>query len=371
MKLFHLILIFCLFNVSISFAKVEIKKLDFKNHKKSGVITVHYQGQLNGYPELSVVGKSIQVTIPDSKVLSVLEKAVSFSSPLKDTQIRVYQTNKTTAKIKALLPFNISKRSEQVALTIKDNKIELTFPKVKVNLRKAPTFGSILKKKKKVKKEFLNESYLNSLLKIKKKPKSKVVAKTKTKKTKATSIKLDEVSSTQAAPMRNNKSNFSLLEYGGKFVAFLGLVLLLFYGVITLMKKGFIKKGKLGFLNNTDQISVINQTYIAPKKSLMLIKAHNQVFLVSNTDQGIIPISEIKDVAGLLKDGEKALSGQNFDTNLLSADADEHIETKVKMKEDISQSNKASSLSNYLNVKEKVKFSDQLKKKVKNLKPLQ
>ena len=136
------------------------------------------------------------------------------------------------------------------------------------------------------------------------------------------------------------------------------------------MKKGFLKRGKLGFLNNADQISVLNQTYIAPKKSLMLIKAHNQVFLVSNTDHGIHPISEIKDAAGLLKDGEKTISGHNFDTKLSDADEDKSIETKVKLKDDITKSNQESSLSSYLNVKDKVKFSDQLKKKVKNLKPL-
>ena len=101
---------------------------------------------------------------------------------------------------------------------------------------------------------------------------------------KSKDIMKDKVSmSMAAAKTPSKKDNFSLMEYGGKFVAFLGLVLLLFYGLVTLMKKGFIKKGKLGFLNNAEQVSVLNQTFIGPKKSLMLVKAHNQVFLVSNT----------------------------------------------------------------------------------------
>ena len=161
------------------------------------------------------------------------------------------------------------------------------------------------------------------------------------------------------------------METGGKFVASLGLILLLIYGVVLLMKKGFIKKGKLGFLSNADTISVISQNYIAPKKSLMLIRAHNQVFLVSNTETGIHPISEIKDAAGLLKGGEIAVSGHNFDTNLQEANDDEVNDEKITLKEDITQSNKKSSLSSYINVKEKVKFSEQIKSKVKNLKPLQ
>jgi flagellar biogenesis protein FliO len=352
-----------LFSTSV-FSDVKIKKLDFQKLNKTGKITIHYSGVLKGYPEMKVNGKTIQVTIPNSKVLKNFEKSVSFSSKLIDTQLRAFQTNKKDSKIKAQFPFSIQKVQNNVALSIKDNKIELTFPRVKVNLKSAPTFGSILKKKK-VNKKNLDEAYLNKLLTVK----SPV---NKKKKDVMAEVSQDKITTSLASVQTTAKKEpFSLLEYGGKFVAFLGLVLLLFYGLASLMKKGFLKKGKLGFLNNADQITVINQTYIAPKKSLMLIKAHNQVFLVSNTDQGILPISEIRDVAGLLKDGEKALSGMNFDTNFDLAKDDDLVETKVKLKDDITQSNKQSSMSNYSNVKEKVSFSDQLKKKVQNLKPLQ
>lgn len=364
---------------SIAFGKIQIKRLDFKALKTKGVISVEYSGHLNDYPELTVTGKSIQVLIPNSSVKNAIEKSVSVSSHLKDTQLRAYQTTKSDSKIKALLPYSIEKKSDQVALTVKDNKIELTFPRVKMNLKKSSVKNKKTKKKAKsaaVKKEFLNESYLNNLLKIDKKKEKKAPKKIIAKKipTKVKKEQNDQVTATLAAPMREaktSKSSFSLIEYGGKFVAFLGFVLLLFYGVMALMKKGFIRKGKLGFLNNTETISVINQTYIAPKKSLMLVKAHNQVFLVSNTDAGIHPISEINDVAGLFKEGEKAISGTNFDTKLTSANLDEKIEQKVKIKEDISESNQASSLSSYVAVKDKVKFSDQIRKKAKNLKSLQ
>ncbi len=367
MNLRLLVTTFLIFFTSLSYANVSIKKLDFNKANKTGKITIHYSGVLKGYPELKIVGKTIQVMIPNSKVLKNLEKSVSFSSTLIDTQLRTYQTNKTDSKLKAQFPFDIQKHAEKVSLSIKDNRIELNVPRVKVSLKKAPTLGSILKKKqpkKEVAKKNLDEAYLNKLLTVKngKQEAAKEVSEKKQ----------DKVNTSLASIQKNTGSEkFSLLEYGGKFVAFLGLVLLLFYGVASLMRKGFLKKGKLGFLNNADVISVINQTYIAPKKSLMLVKAHNQVFLVSNTDQGIHPISEIKDVAGLIKDGEKSISGMNFDSNFDSAKLDEAVETKVKLKEDITISNQQSSTSSYANVKEKVSFSDQLKKKVQNLKPLQ
>lgn len=368
----YLLCMFLILGISNVYSSVEISEINFTKNNTQGILSIPFKGQLKDYPELNISGKSIQVLIPNSKIKNTIEKAVSFSSTLIDTQLRAYQTTKNDSKIKAMLAFNIEKIKDKVALTIRDNSIELTFPRQSVKLSKAPELNSIIKKEKViVKKESLDEDYLNSLIKVEKPVEKAVSANTNQKKVE---IK-DNVSSKMAASIpagsRTPGKSISLIEYGGKFVAFLGLMLLMFFGLITLMKKGFIKKGKLGFFNNTDQIVVLNQTYIAPKKSLMLIKAHNQVFLVSNTDSGIHHISEIKDAAGLLKDGEKSLTGHNFDTNLEVEERVNISGNQVKIKEDISVSNQASSLSAYKDIADKVKFSDQLKKKVKGLKPLQ
>ena len=367
--------------VQSAIAGVTLTKLDFNKTDSQGKITVKFDGVMRGIPELKVMGEAVQVVIPDSKVKQNMEKSVSFSSGLKDTQIRAYQTTATQTKIKALLPFNIEKKSDLVTLKLENNHIELTFPRVKKAVKKVAQRGSILPKKKtKVKKEFLNKDYLDSLLDIEKKDevaaqpkiiKPTVAKKDSEQKSEAKLSTTDAVQTTQAANQNIGSSNFSLVKYGGKFVAFLGLVLMLFYGVISLMKKGFIKKGKLGFLGSTDKIMVLNQHYLAPKRSLMMIKAHNQVFLVSNTEAGIHPISEIRDVAGLIKDEEKTLVGTNFDAKLDFAEADPINDAKIKIKEDISESNKESSLSSYNEIKEKIKFSDQIKEKVKGLKSLQ
>ena len=103
----------------------------------------------------------------------------------------------------------------------------------------------------------------------------------------------------------------------------------------------------------------------------MMIKAHDQVFLVSNTEAGIHPISEMKNPMGILKAGEKEVAGTNFDESVFLADSDEALDKKITLKKDITQSNKESSLSSYIGIKDQVKFSDQIKKKVKGLKPLQ
>jgi hypothetical protein len=67
-----------------------------------------------------------------------------------------------------------------------------------------------------------------------------------------------------------------------------------------------------------------------------------------------------------VKDGEKIIAGNNFDDSLGSATEDRANDFKIKLKEDISESNKQSSLSDFIGVKDRVKFSDQIKNKVKN-----
>ena len=173
---------------------------------------------------------------------------------------------------------------------------------------------------------------------------------------------------------KENKSSFSLTGYIGKFVAFLGLILVFFWGAVQLMKKGAFKKSKLSFLNSTKVVEVINNTYIGPKKSLVLVRAHNQVFLVGSSETGLQLISEVNDVSGLMKDGEKQIAGDNFDTNLGSANTN-NKEFKLK---DVISENKTASQSEGLDklladtaTEDKVKLSDQIKDKVKNLKSLQ
>ena len=382
----------CFFSLD-TYAGITIKSLKLNKGNDKGTMTINYKGNLNDYPEMKINQNSIYIIVPDASVKRAINKKVSFATTKgRDTKLQAAQYTGKSSRVKVIFPFNIHAHKEKVSLTLRDNNIELNFPKLKASATYLAPAGQkatkkvakIAKPSPKIAKDLLNEDYLNSLIAEQKKQKT---AKKENKALKSNTLfanapkkkvskkSQDVVKTTQSATAKNflspSKSSFSLVEYGGKFVAFLGVVLLLFYGVITVMKKGFIKKGKLGFLNKTEQVSVLSQTYIAPKKSLMLIRAHNQVFLVSNTDAGIHPISEINDVAGLLKDGELKIAGDNFDTNFEVASMDEKVETKVKLKEDIMHSNKQSSLSDFIGVKDKVKFSDSLKKKVKELKPLQ
>jgi flagellar biogenesis protein FliO len=339
---------------------VQVKNLKYKAKGKSaGELSISLKGDLKTAPDLTVKDRMIQVAIPNAMVWPKIEKRVTLNKNL-DTTIMAYQFNKKLVRVRAMLPYSIKGLEDRVSITISGNKINLHFPRV--ISAATPVNRKIVEKKKAPSVDQYNESYLDKL--IKEKEEQKAVAKKAPKKT------TDQVNMALAgvekAQLEPTKSSFSLTSYVGKFVAFLGVVLLLFYGVVALMKKGVLKKGKLGFLNSTKVIEVINTTYVGPKRSLMLIKAHNQVFLVANTEKGMEFLSEVNDVAGLMKDGEKTLAGNNFDSDLGTADL---LEKSFNIKEDIEKPAEAELKTD--EVEDSVKLSQKIKDKVKTLKPLQ
>lgn len=352
-------------------ANIKIKKVDMKKFGDKGKINIHYDGLLKDYPTLKVSGKSVLIDIPNSKVSQTINKAFTFATKnTKDTVIKASQKSANATKFKAVLPYSLTKMKDKISLMIKDNRIELVVPHKAVKLT-AKTKSMLKAQKERFKKKnpkaYLNEKYLDRLIK---ENGEVAIVKPQAEPTKQTDT-VNTIAAASQTTRNTDKKSLNYLDMAGKFVAVIGVMLLFGLGVVTLMKKGFIKKGKLGFLNKTDQIQVLSQTYIAPKKSLMMIKAHDQVFLVSNTEAGIHPISEMSNPMGILKQGEKAVAGMNFDDNVDVAQADKLLEDKITLKKDITQSNKESSLSDYLGIKDQVKFSDQIKKKVKGLKPLQ
>jgi len=158
-----------------------------------------------------------------------------------------------------------------------------------------------------------------------------------------------------------------------KFVALLGIVLLLFYGVVTHLKKGMIRRGKLGLLKDLDSVAVLSTTYIGPKKTLMVVKAHQQVFLLASSEQGVHFLSEIRDVPGVFKESEKVMAGNNFDTTLVEAKVQDKPMTLKEENENQKNDKEGKSLAEFLasDALDKVKISQQIKNKVKSLKPLQ
>ncbi len=347
---------------------IKVKSLKYSAiNNSTGEISIQIEGNLESAPELTIKDSMIQIALKDAVVWPKIEKKITLNKNL-DSTIMAYQFNKEVTRVRAMLPYSIKGLEDRVSITISGDNINLQFPKV-ISAAPVSKKTSVAKAKQNI--EQYDESYLDKLIKEKEQSKAPINKLSEVAKA-APVVSTDKVnvalSGIEKDSLNEGKSSFSLTGYIGKFVAFLGVVLLLFYGVVALMKKGVLKKGKLGFLNSTKVIEVINTTYVGPKRSLMLVKAHKQVFLVANTEKGMEFLSEVNDISGLIKDGEKSLSGNNFDSDLGSANL---IEKSFNLKEDIEKTADQNVELNTDVVKDSVKLSQKIKEKVKTLKPLQ
>lgn len=340
----------------VAHAGVKVTDLNWTTEGHNGRFVVKLSAAMTETPDWDVNGGRFAVTIPGAKLDKNTVKNVAGA--------RLAAVNTKRGVLATLTIPNTAISADGISLTVRDGKIEVTTklnnqnraPAIVENKPKTET-----KTATKVMKSDLGESFL-------KKIEDEVIAKGQTpEKAKVENVVTakDEVTSAQSAPKRD--SSFSFVSYAGKFTAFLGCVLLFFWGVVQLMKKGVLSKSKLGFLNNSQLVSVLSTTYVGPKRSILLVKAHNQAFLVSSSESGMSFISEVKDVPGLVKQTEKEITGANFDDSVDSAEENPNQDLKEKL--DIYTSSKAEEKSGVQ--KDFVRFSDELKKKVKNLKSLQ
>lgn len=381
-----------------TFAGVKVTNLDLRTDGPNGFLNVGLDGRSNDLPDVKVYGNSIEIT---------LTNALPFNAITKNVRGAILSANVLNGKaiIRATLPYAIN--ASAVDLGWKNSDIEVLFPRgvATATINRAPTkevtvamdtmapaavvpkaVKALAPEKKAetkpafepaaassklgaVKKEELNEDYLNKLMN-----EGKDSPKAETKKDE---IKLGaaapERSATKADVPKVATDNFSFAGYAAKFTVFLALVLGLFYGVVQVLKKGVFNKGKLGFLNNGKMIEVISTTYVAPKKSIMIVKAHKQLFLVANSETGLQFLAEMKDTTGIIKEGEKVITGTNFDLSMLNAEINSETST-VTLKENIMESTpvkEESALSKIAKATDVVKFSEELKNKARKLKPIE
>jgi flagellar biogenesis protein FliO len=355
---------------------VKVTSVDLKTNGSNGHINIALEGRSGELPDLKVIGKTIEITLSDAE---------SFNAITKNAQGAFLSANLLNGKaiVKAILPYDIN--ASGVDLGWKNKNIEVIFPRGKVahvvNPQKSlsPENKILAKIENTAQKEKLNEDYLNKLML---EEKNKVIGRDTNIPQKTEEQKKDSVSVQQAGlakPVATNviqektsNNNFSFAGYAAKFAIFLAMVLGLFYAVVQILKKGIFNKGKLGFLNNTQMIQVLSTTYVAPKRSLMIVKAHKQIFLVANSETGLQFLSEMTDTNGLIKEGEKVVTGSNFDMNLGDAEISTS-ESAFKLKENINESAIMPEEKGIaaLTAKDIVKFSDELKKKAKKLKPIE
>lgn len=396
----NLTLLFLSLSAFSAFADdVSIKGVELKSEKATeNRLSIKLEGNLNDNPQIKITDKTLEVIIPNSHVNAKIQRKFN------DTTVTATQADRSSVSIKTLLPYSLTGKESMVNITLKDGSVDVSFPRIATVSSKVSRAPAVLAETNNAEADKLDENYLTKLVSENEKlaaaqhPEATKALNNKKEVQADTAAATDRVDLTQASVQKDTaksafnkeetpKSNFSLTGYIGKFVAFLSLMVLGFYGVLTLFKKGVIKKGKLGFLHSTKLVEVLSTTHVAPKRTLMMVKAHKQVFLISNSESGMQLISEINDLTGLIKSGEEEVTGSNFDTNLFKASKKEK---EFKLKEDSVASEY--SLDDMLNdndgvgvdktethalksiekapVKDQVRFSDQIKTKLKHMKQI-
>ncbi len=331
-----LLLIFSTAHASIKISDASVTDLDGKSRR----FEVVFSGTLTDRPVMEVKDNFVQLVFKDAVVWPKINKQVKLNGDNGDTTLMVYQFDKDTVRARAVIPYSLVKNRDFLNFNIVDQKIILDFP-----VEKSGVAESVAAK--------LDDSYLEKLLDAEK--------KTNSFDNKIGAAVVDNVKNSMASNKKEETitpEEFSIGKYVAKFVAFLSIVLLLFYGLVVLMKKGVARKGKLGFFNNMNLVTVVNTTHVGPKRNLMVVKVHNQVFLLGSSESGISLISELNDFPGVVKETEKFVTGENFDEKLNFA---EITNNDVTLKENILISSNS----------KKSSFSEQIKEKVKGLKPLQ
>ena len=331
-----------------TFANVRIKDISIVD---KNIFQIKYKGNLEQSPELSINDSVLQVAIPGSVVWPRMEKKSSLRKNF-DTTLMAYQFDKDMVRFRAILPFSLAGKENKVKMDWKNNLISVYIPKGRMKKKKNETY---------------DESYLELLLKEndEKKQGDDVIQRSKDEQKKNSK---DEVTMAFSGNKKKvgGDEKFEMTGYIAKFAGFLIVVITLFFIIVGLFKKGVLKKGKLGFLNNTDLITVLSKSYLGPKKNLMVVKVHEQIFLLATSEKGVHFLSELSGMADLLKNGEAAISGKNFDTTF---DKAKKTEKEFKLKEELQTLDKKEKQDALPG--DRVKLSDRIKKKVKELRPLQ
>lgn len=345
------------FSIQLLQASMISEVIDSKKHNGEGQTVISFEEVYNEVPTYQMIGNDLVLSLPISDLSA--KAVVDFSGNIKRDQ------NMT----KLLIPNVDGKNIGKVQLKLDAKKISVHYP-VSVTAAKevikakpaAPIAASATAVKGK---EELNEEYLNYLIESVKKDQTHEAAKAVVETKEANEDKVTTKNSAAVDPAKEVKkeSGISLGAYGLKFgLALLGLITI-FIALAHIFKKVVLNRGKLSFLKGNKVVEVLATTHIAPKRSLMLIRVHEQIILVANAENGIQMLTEVSDPTGLLKFGEKLLTGKNFDTEVDRNSADDNLDSKIKMK-DLSKLDQSDSAT-------KVKFSDQVKKKVKTLKSFQ
>ena len=328
-----------------AYSKAEVKDAFFKvNSEGQFNLNIVTDEKVRIQPQITVRDNLLQVEIKNAIVWPKINKQMKVDG--ETLELSVYQFDKNKVRLRVTYP--------------KNRKISLSKVKKEIK-RKYLSYRGVVGDLGDLKRRELgvyDESYLNKLIKERETISAKVsLDQTNIKKNK---MKEDQVKLSYSSPVKNSsRGKFNVWAYAAKFIGFLILMIGGIYSAFFFLKKGAVKKNKLGFLNTDKQIEVVSKHFLSPKRNLILVKVHQQVFLVANHENGVEFLSEIKEPGKVLRDMEMEVVGDSFDSKLDSSK--DKPENELKIKEDI----------NFSHPDEEDSLTNKLRKKIKATRDIQ
>lgn len=323
----YVFIIFSLMNAALSLKAVEIIKITPSVDIEGNIQhEIHFEGRMIAPPHFVNYQNEVAIKWPNASTSKNTTSDDFDLKQIEDALLLVY-------KNVDLKPSDISKLS----LKLTGNIVKTYLPQIHAPVispknkksESVPVQGiQVIEKKTpeivKKKDTKNNEDYLSYLLSSVDKESSKNSIKKETEN--VTENVLNSHSNLQAnSQVKSQLKPEAKIEVKetknfSSYMIRIMMVLTLLVGVILLLakvsKKIMVGKNKLGFLNNSKIVEILNTTYIAPKRQLLLVKVHDQVMLLANSENGLSFISEINDLSNILKNAESEVVGNNFDTNL-------------------------------------------------------
>lgn len=337
-------------SVLLSSPKYEVTGLDLVERQGKFEIEVKLSANTMVKHVVEVRDNFIQIELTDTFVWPKIEQFKRLKNYGK-VELQAYQFNSKTVRVRAI--FENSKYINGTAINVTKERGNI-IARAEVKGRKIkPEVGEY------------DESYLNELIKEKKLKENKL-AKTEIKDDvffRSSGQKKVNRVDPLANPEKESPSDRGMSGYVMKFFGFLLVLLAFIYACVFFLKKGYVKKNNLGFLNSSDLIKVLATYHLDPKKSLMIVSAGKQVFLLSSHENGISKLSELDDPMSYFKDGEVSLFGTNFENSIEESKVEK---TEFKVKENIEKSSPVSLSDNSIS-----SITDKIKNRVKGMKDYQ
>jgi len=93
-------------------------------------------------------------------------------------------------------------------------------------------------------------------------------------------------------PLYNNRNNVDVVKLVGKMIGYFILIVVMIIGLVYILKRFVYTRKEL--LGKNRAIQILSSTYIAPKKSLMLVEALDRLLILGVTDSQMHLITELK-----------------------------------------------------------------------------